>query len=398
MGSEGLERIVRSHPAAQGEAVAPRCRHFGVCGGCDLQDVPQQAQLEGKTAVVAEMLSAYEGLAGVAVQRALGPTEPWEYRNKIEMTFGASPEGVTLGFAPKRKFHAVVDITECPITPRRLVDVAAAVRQFARGHNLDAYDTRTHEGLLRNLVVREGRTTGDLLINLVCASADWPFAQFAAAMKPFQASGVMWTLNRQVSNAVKFDQVHMLAGSEIVTERLMGMTFSFSPQSFFQTNTAMAEVLCRTVVQAAGQGEGRVLDAYCGVGTFSLLLAHAWGSVVGVEMVEQAIADARANAERNAVRNVAFVCRAAEDYQWSPGQFELVLLDPPRPGCHTKLIRRLLETRPPRIIYVSCSPASLAADLARLQEGYVIESVQPVDMFPQTVHVESVALLAARDG
>jgi 23S rRNA (uracil1939-C5)-methyltransferase len=396
MNSQGLEQIIRSHPSAREGAVAPRCAHFGTCGGCDLQDVSHSAQLDGKTTLVSEMLRAYEGLEAVPVQRALGPTTAWEYRNKIEMTFGAGPEGVTLGFAPKRKFHAVVNVLECQITPRRLVDVAAAVREFAREHDLPAYDNRTHEGLLRNLVIREGRRTGDLVVNLVCASADWPREEFAAAMQQFRPTGVMWTLNRQVSNAVKFDAVEVLQGSEKVSERIMGLTLSFSPQSFFQTNTVMAEIMCRAVVQAAGEGEERALDAYCGVGTFSLLLSRTWASVAGVEIVEQAIADAIANAERNSVRNAAFVCRAAEDYQWSAGQFALVVLDPPRAGCHTRVIRRLLENRPRAVICVSCNAASLAADLARLQEGYIVESVQPIDMFPQTVHVECVAVLSAK--
>lgn len=396
MGSEDSEQIIRSHPAARKQSVAPRCRHFGACGGCDLQDVPYEAQLQGKSALVAQALATYEGLANVTVSQIMGAKDPWQYRNKVEMTFGAGPEGVVVGFAPKRKFYKVVDVLECPITAPRLMEVAAAARQFARDRGLQPYQTRTHQGLLRNLVIRHGLTTGDLLINVVCSSADWPRQEFAAAMQQFQPTGVMFTLNRQVSNAVKFDAVELLAGTDKVSERLMGMTFSFSPQSFFQTNTLMAEALCRVVTQAAGDGMGSVLDAYCGVGTFSLLVARACNSVVGVELVEQAAADAGANAELNSVTNVAFLCRAIEDYEWGAGQFDLVILDPPRAGCHARLIRRLLENRPPRIIYVSCNPFSLAADLARLQECYAMESVQPIDMFPQTVHVECVAVLTAR--
>ena len=396
MGRQVIERTMQQMLNGA-RRIPPRCRHFGLCGGCYMQDVPYEDQVRAKGALVAELVRRCEGLEQTQIMPALAMDDPWQYRNKAEMTFGSSADGVILGFAPRGRFYEVVEITECPISSDRTLAVARAAQDFARKHALSAYDSRTHEGLLRHLVVRESRNTGDLLVNLVAASPEWPREEFAAAMQPFHPSGVIWTLNTQLSQAVKFDGIEVLVGTEKMRESALDVTFTFSPQCFFQTNTTMAATLFQTAVEAAAaNATRRVLDAYCGVGTLGILLAREAAGVVGVEAVEPAVEDARFNAERNGVENAEFICGKVEKYDWEPGRFEIALVDPPRAGCHAKFINRLVEKGPAKIVYISCNPLTMAADLARLQERYRAEWVQPIDMFPHTVHVESVALLKAK--
>jgi 23S rRNA (uracil1939-C5)-methyltransferase len=397
---QALARMIRE-AARPGQTVAPRCRHFGDCGGCDLQHLPYPAQLRLKRQLVAAALAQHPQTSPLPVLEVAPAHEQWRYRNKVEMTFDQREDGaLILGYSPKRKWWRRIDIEDCWLCSERAMGAALAVKQWAAQAGMAPYDQRRHQGFLRNLALRESRFTGDFLVNLVTAQGPPPARELLHALAPFAPSGVVRTIHSGPAAAVLYERVEVLAGEATVRERAAGLTFHLSPQSFFQPNGAMASRLVELAAGAADlRGAERLLDMFCGVGTIGLALAARAREVVGVESVAAAVTGARDNAAVNAIANARFECATARAYlRDHRGEvFEVVILDPPRPGCGPRVVRRLLEMRPRRIVYVSCNPWALAADLAALSAEYDVAPVQPVDLFPQTIHVESVVALTARD-
>jgi len=407
-----------------GERVPARCRHFGTCGGCDLQDLPYEVQPALKRRLIEQALAD----AGVAAEVAatVPALDPWRYRNKIEASFAAADGRVIVGFGPKGRWYDRFDLQECPIAPEWMTRAVEIARQWAREAGAPAYDQRTQQGFLRYLALREGRTTGARIVNLVTAAGDFDPGGFARAMaevRPSAALGfasfgtprvpqdpegqdrpcgseghpewcrgaVVRTLHTGPSAAVRFERVEVLAGEPRFEEKVTGLALSLSLDSFFQTNTLMAERMYEHVREVARAGRiGRALDLYCGVGSIGLLLAPDAESVLGVEEVEAAVVRARENARRNGITNAEFICARAEKFAVETERYDLAVLDPPRAGCSKRVLRHLVEAGVPRMIYVSCSPAALARDLAYLGEWYAMGTVQPFDLFPQTRHVEAV--------
>lgn len=412
-----LEEVLEPGP----DAVAPRCRHFGLCGGCSSQDVAHAAQLASKRARIQGLLDG-QGLRVEVAPCASGAPGPlgtgaWSYRNKMEFTFGRrwvapdEPQGVAADFAlglhPAAQHGKVFDLLECPIQGEEMTAVVISARRLASEAGLAAWDTRSHEGLLRHLVLRRARgpggagAAGELMVVLVTSSeapeAVEPYAAALLAAHP-AITTLVQAINTRPAQVAHGELERVLHGSGHVTEHVAGLDFRLSPRSFFQTNTAGAEELVRIVREQAACGPGDVVhDLYCGTGLLGLALAADAGRVHGFELVEPAVADARASAERNGVRNARFdvgdvAAVLARPPDGAPP--DVVVVDPPRAGLHPSVAPALGALVPRRLIYVSCNPRGALADLAVLSEhGLELRSARPLDLFPHTPHVECVFTL-----
>jgi 23S rRNA (uracil1939-C5)-methyltransferase len=370
--------------------------------GAPWQVLPYERQLEVKAEQVADALHRIGRLEGFALEAIVPAVEQWRYRNKLEYSFGTGDDGALVcGFHAPGSWERIVAVDDCLLASERGNAAREAALAWCRAQGIPAYDRRTQEGVLRNLVVREGRRTGELQVRLVTSRADLDLDGFAEAVG---ASSVMWTRAAGVGETTAGGESEVLHGTEAIDEELTlagaDLRFRLSAEAFFQTNTEMAEVLYGTAVEfAALQGWERVYDLFCGIGTIGLALAPRAGEVWGLEIVEEAIADAIANARRNdlAAKTRFFagdVRLALRELSERAGRPDVLVVDPPRAGLSAKIVRRIIETAPKRIVYVSCNPTTLAPNAAQLVEaGWTLRRVRPVDMFPQTPHIECVALL-----
>jgi 23S rRNA (uracil1939-C5)-methyltransferase len=374
------------------DRIAPRADH----PGAPWQVLPYERQLEVKHAQVEEALRRLGRLEDVTVEPIVGAALQWRYRNKAEFSFGAAPDGrLECGFHPPGRWYEVAPMDECLLVSERADAARRAVLDWARASGLSAFDRRSHEGLLRNLVVREGRRTGQLQVRLVVGDGELDEAALAAAV---DADGVFVTRTDALAETTLGGRTTLVAGEPELEEELGGLRFRISPEAFFQTNTEMAEVLYGTAAEFAGlSGYERVYDLFCGIGTIGLSLAPRAGEVWGLELVESAVADAIRNARENEIANARFfagdVRLALRELAEQAGRPDVVVVDPPRAGLSAKVVRRVIEAAPRRIVYVSCNPTTLAPNAAQLVEaGYALGRVRPVDMFPQTPHIECVAV------
>jgi 23S rRNA (uracil1939-C5)-methyltransferase len=370
--------------------------------GAPWQVLPYERQLEVKAEQVADALHRIGRLEGFALEPIVPAVEQWRYRNKLEYSFGTDDDGALVcGFHAPGSWERIVAVDDCLLASERGNAAREAALAWCRAQGIPAYDRRTQEGVLRNLVVREGRRTGDLQVRLVTSPADLDLDGFAEAVG---AGSVMWTRAAGVGETTAGGESEVLHGTEAIDEELTlagaDLRFRLSAEAFFQTNTEMAEVLYGTAVEFAGlHGWERVYDLFCGIGTIGLALAPRAGEVWGLEIVEEAIADAIANARRNdLVAKTRFfagdVRVALRELAERAGRPDVLVVDPPRAGLSAKIVRRIIETAPKRIVYVSCNPTTLAPNAAQLVEaGWTLRRVRPVDMFPQTPHIECVALL-----
>lgn len=377
--------------------VIPRCPHFGPCGGCLWQDLDYPAQLRAKQAIVVESLRPLGGPERIDVRSIIGG-EPWYYRNKMEFAF--QPPG-RLGLHRRGRWDEIEDLRTCFLQSPRTVDLLTEVREFVRAHGLSCYDPRTHQGLLRHLIVREGKATGELLVAVVTATDRFPqvgeLARVLAARHP-ELTGFLWAANPSKGDAVSVRGVEVVYGRPYIVERLRGFTFKLGLLTFFQTNTAQAERMIDLVGEfAALRGDEHILDLFCGVGTFALALAAQAQEVIGIEAVPAAVEAARENAALNGVTNARFETADARHVEQTlaAGTWpDVLVLDPPRAGAGPRLMQAIGRLAPRRVIYISCNLATLVPDLrALLPAGYEVGAVQPIDLFPQTDHVECVVLL-----
>jgi len=377
------------------ERTAPRCPHFGPCGGCLWQHLDYTAQLRAKQAIVEESLRHLGGLDRLSVRPIIGMDEPWHYRNKMEFSF--HPEG-WLGLHRRGRWDDVVDLSTCFLQSPRTVEILGEVRQFVRAHGLPCYDARTHQGLLRHLVIREGRATGELLVAVVTASPQFSQARALAARLAAahpELTGFIWAVNPSKGDSVEVQGTHVLHGRPHIFERLRDLRFKLGLLTFFQTNTAQAERMIDVVREMAGAAED-VVDLYCGVGTFALALAAQAGRVTGIEVVPASVEAARENAALNGITNAAFHTADVRGFDRRPEAVrpDLLVLDPPRAGAGARVMAAVARAAPRRVIYISCNPTTLAPDLRTLVgAGYEVRVLQPLDLFPQTYHVECVVLL-----
>jgi 23S rRNA (uracil1939-C5)-methyltransferase len=375
------------------ERVAAVAPHPGAPWGV----LPYERQLEEKERQVREALARYGGFDAPPVEPIVPAAQTWRYRNKLEYSFGEDDGGeLVLGFHKPGRWNEIEDVTEDVLASEEIDAVRNAARAWARAEGLTAWDRRTGAGFLRNLVVREGRRSGQLQARVVTSEGDFRADALAAALG---ADSVLWTRTGGVAETTRAGETVLLQGEEWIEDSLGGLRFRISHEAFFQTNTEMAERLYAEAATAAAlDGSERVYDLFCGIGTIGLSLAAGARELWGLELVEQAIADAQRNAALNGIGNAHFVVGDVRT-ELRPlvaraGRPDVVVVDPPRAGLSQKIVRRILEAEPKRIVYVSCNPTTLAPNARQFADaGYELLSVKPVDMFPQTPHIECVALL-----
>ncbi len=379
------------------DRVEPRAEH----PGAPWQALSYERQLEVKQGQVDDALRRIGHLDAFELEPIVPAVQQWRYRNKLEYSFGAGPDGrLICGFHAPGRWDQIVEIDDCMLASERANSVRQALVRACRAQALTPFDRRAREGLLRNLIVREGRRTGQLQLRLVTTPGELDRRPLIDAV-PADAS-LLWTQTDAAAETTQGGSTEVLAGSERLEEELGGLRLEISSEAFFQTNTEMAEKLYGVAVGYAGlRGFERVYDLYCGIGTIALLMAPRAAEVWGLELVESAIADAIENARANEIDNARFfagdVRLALRELVAEAGPPEVLVVDPPRAGLSKKAVRRVIEASPRRIVYVSCNPTTLAPNAAQLVEaGYALRRVRPVDMFPHTPHIELVALLEAR--
>ena len=400
------------------ERVEPFCKHFGICGGCKWQMLPYEKQLEYKEQEVRDVLKRI-GKIDTSVLPIIGSEKTIHYRNKIEFTFSnkkyLTPNefedlgkddwpGGALGFHVPKLYDKIIDIHECFLMDDMNNIIRNTLRDYAQKNNLSFYDVKEHKGFLRNVIIRNC-TTGELMVNLFFGNEDKKqiekIGNYLLEKIP-SITTLLYTINQKWNDSMEKLDPKIFSGKGFVVEKLGNFNFKISPKSFFQTNTKQAEVLYNVVKDFAGlTGVETVYDLYCGTGSIGIFLSDKAGKIIGVDVIEDAIKDAKENAAFNNLKTADFFCGDVIEicnYNFFAlhGNPDVVIVDPPRAGLHNKLVTKLLEISSPKIIYVSCNVATQARDLQMMSEKYIVEKIQPVDMFPHTHHIESVALLTLK--
>ena len=400
------------------DRVEPFCQHFGVCGGCQWQMLPYQKQLQYKQQQVVDNLSRIGKVVLPEIPPILGAGQTTHYRNKMEYTFAnkrfllpeeLSNEHITslenvAGFHARGYFDKVVPIITCHLQPEPTNRLRLAVLNYGKQHGLTHYDIRLHEGFLRNLQVRLA-TTGELMVNMVLAYEDVEkregLLEFIKAEFP-EITTLLYTINTKWNDSLHDLEPKIYTGKGYIIEKMEEYAFKISPKSFFQTNTLQGEQLYKIARDFAElDGSQVVYDLYCGTGSIGIFVSKFAKKIIGVDVVEDAIKDARENAVLNNLDHTSFFAGDVTDICTDTffeihGRPDVVITDPPRAGMHEQLVKKLLDIAAPTIVYVSCNPATQARDLALLDEKYAVTKIQPVDMFPHTLHIENVVQLKLR--
>ncbi len=396
--------------------VTPPCTVYKECGGCQLQHIDYDAQLHHKTKMVQDSLQHLANLEDIVVRPCKGTPDPWHYRNKAQMVVAAKPY-LDHPDKPKRGYpyvgfyargtHRVIKVDECLIQDKLNNKVIAAVREILERLQWPVYNEKDGTGLIRYLVCRASRSQGEVILVLVAAQPRLPqvqeFVNFVRSKAP-QLKGVMLNLNPHRSNVILGGTTRVIWGRDHLTEEVDGLKFRISPTSFFQVHTWGLESLYKTLDSYMQvRPRDSVLDLYCGVGSLTLFMARRAKRVLGIDSSSAAIEDAVINSDLNEIRNTNFLAGASEKLLgqlYRQGErFQVCVLDPPRKGCDPEVLKTLAKMRIPQLLYVSCNPSTLARDLALLAElGYRTREIQPIDMFPQTYHVECVARLEFTKG
>lgn len=429
-------RPLRFHSLSP-DRVEPFCSHFGVCGGCQWQMLPYEKQLQYKQRQVRDNLQRIGKVELPEMMPILGAKETRHYRNKIEYTFGtkqflpsadfkklkeekeASESGVgglvassigggreeaVLGFHAKGFFDKIVDIQTCYLQEEPTNALRLAIKKFAREHSYSFYDIRNHAGLLRTMQIRLC-TTGELMVNIVFGEKQdrkiKPLLDHVLELFP-GITTLLYTINTKKNDSLHDLEPVVYYGKGYVIEKLEDFSFKIGPKSFFQTNSRQGEALYRVTRDFAElTGSETVYDLYCGTGSIGIFVSRNAKKIIGVEMIAAAIEDAKENAALNNLGDTAFfagdvidVCN--DEFFATHGRPDVIITDPPRAGMHEKLVRKILDMAAPTVVYVSCNPATQARDLNLLSEKYEVKKIQPVDMFPHTLHIENVVQLKLR--
>lgn len=398
--------------------VEPFCQHFGVCGGCQWQMLPYPQQLKYKQQQVTDNLKRIGKVELPEIMPIIGAEQTTRYRNKMEYTFSnkrfllaeelhnpliTADENVA-GFHARGYFDKVVPIIECHLQNEPTNFIRLALWEYAKEHSLSHYDIRNHTGCLRNLLVRIA-DTGEIMVNIVVGYEDkkflFPLLEFIRNKFP-EITSLLYTVNTKKNDSLFDLQPQVFYGKGYIIEKLEDFEFKISPKSFFQTNTRQGEKLYQvTRAFAELNGTQTVYDLYCGTGSIGIFVSNLAKKIVGVEMVEDAIEDAKENAKLNHLENAGFfagdvieICN--NEFFDNHGKPDVIITDPPRAGMHEKLVKKLIDIAAPVIVYVSCNPATQARDLSLLNEKYTVTKIQPVDMFPHTLHIENVVQLKIR--
>lgn len=397
------------------ERVTPFCMHFDVCGGCKWQMLPYHKQLEYKQQEVEQNLKRISKTELPPINPIIGSEDTIHYRNKLEFTFSNKkylsqeeistdveiPKQNALGYHVPRIFDKIIDIQECFLMDEVNNDVRNTTRAFAIANEYAYYDIKEHTGFLRNIILRYC-STGELMVNLVVAQDDQTEIKKIAEHLLASIPGVttlLYTINTKWNDSIHDLNPIVISGNGYVMEKLGKYDFKISPKSFFQTNTKQAIQLYTVAKEFAGlTGSEIVYDLYCGTGSIGIFVSEGASKIIGIEVIAQAIEDAKQNAAINNIHHTQFfagdvVDLCNDEFFNEHGRPDVVITDPPRAGMHEKLVKKLLEISAPKIVYVSCNVATQARDISLLSEKYAVSRIQPVDMFPHTHHIECVALL-----
>lgn len=395
-------RLIEIYEQSKNRINAP-CPIYSQCGGCQLQHLSYEGQLDFKKKQVEQVLTRIGklDLTKVTVHPTLGMSDPWSYRNKAQVPVGEREGGLVAGFYQKRS-HDIIDMERCLIQQAENDDVVQAVKKICETYGIRAYNEEKHKGWLRHIMVRYGLVTKEIMVVFVTKTADFPhkddIIKEMTNQLP-QVKSIVQNINNKRTNVIFGDETKVLWGEEYIYDKIGDVKFAISARSFYQVNPEQTKVLYDKALEYAGlSGEESVIDAYCGIGTISLFLAQKAKRVFGVEIVPEAIEDAKRNAELNAITNAEFAVGEAEvvipEWYKQGNKADVIVVDPPRKGCDEALLKTILDMKPKRVVYVSCNPGTLARDLQVLElGGYKTVEVQPVDMFPHTTHVECVAQL-----
>lgn len=394
-----LVRVVERSPAR----VEPPCPVYEECGGCSLQHMDYQAQLASKRELVIESLRKYARLENPPVAETIGMENPWGYRNKAQFQVGRQNGRLVAGLYQTGS-HRLVDLESCRVQHEATNEIVRTARQVMEELGIPAYDERKRTGVIRTIVARAAFATGETQLTLVTATEEIPRVKELILELRTRLPGlvsIVQNVNRKKTSLVFGDTTRQLWGRPSIAEQLGELSFDLSARAFFQLNPEQTRKLYEEVKKAAGlTGSELVLDLYCGTGTIALWLAPYAREVRGIELIPEAVEDARRNAEKNGAANATFHVGRAEVLmpKWARQGVkpDVVVVDPPRTGLDDALIRSLLEVQPQRIVYVSCNPSTLGKDVAKLLARYELVSAQPLDMFPHTSHVESVTLLTLK--
>jgi 23S rRNA (uracil1939-C5)-methyltransferase len=410
-------RVVNFHSYSD-KRTRPFCRHFGVCGGCRWQDLKYPEQLKYKQAEVVNTLERMGGLTLPTVRPIMASARETHYRNKLEFTFSNRrwlsedevqsgndfPDRNGLGFHIPGMFDRVVDLEECHLQPEPSNTIRQAVRDYARERGLSFFDLKNGGGLLRSIIIRN-TIGGEVMVIVIFFDEDEEARR--ALLDHIRSAfpgitSLMYCINRKANDTIADQEILLHSGRDHILEEMEDLKFRIGPKSFFQTNSLQALELYRKVRDFASlTGKEVVYDLYAGTGTIALFLAPSAERVVGIEYIEDAISDAKVNAEINGILNARFFSGDIKDvldtgFIEREGKPDVLVTDPPRAGMHEDVVRAILYAAPRRIVYVSCNPATQARDLQLLNGEYRVEEIQPVDMFPHTFHVENIALLERR--
>lgn len=392
-----LLEIIEASPSR----IEPVCSIYKSCGGCNIQHLDYKAQLDFKTNRVIQVINRIGKLEEVIIHPTLGMESPYNYRNKVQLPVSNKNGEVKIGFYAARS-HDIINMETCHIQDKVADIVVKLTRQWMKEFNIESYNEEKHQGVLRHIMIRKGSRTGEVMVVLVTNSKDLPYKEEFIALMTKKIQGlvsVIQNINNEKTNAILGMHCKTLWGKDTITDYIGEFKFEVSPLSFFQVNSIQTEVLYSKALEYANLSGGEVvLDAYCGTGTISLFLSQKAKKVYGVEIVPEAIENAKINAIENKVDNAEFIVGEAEKVipkLISEGvRADVVVVDPPRKGCEKILLEAISSMEPKTIVYVSCDPGTLARDLGILDElGYKTLEIQPVDMFPQTAHVECCALL-----
>lgn len=374
------------------------------CGGCQIQELDYKEQLNLKTNEVKQVISRIGKLDDVVIHDALGMEEPFRYRNKAQFPIQKVDGVPVIGFY-KKKSHDIIPTNQCIIQHDVNDKIIKIIKTYIRAYKVSIYDEKTHTGVLRHLVTKVGFTTKEVMVVLVANGRKLPYLNELASVLKENIPGfktLVVNVNREKTNVILGNENRVIYGDGKINDNIGDLVFEISPLSFFQVNPVQTEVLYNKALEYANLGENdTVFDIYCGIGTISLFLAQKAKKVYGIEIVEEAIKDAKINANINNLDNVEFYVGKAEEVvpkMYKQGKrANVVVVDPPRKGCDEKVLDTIISMQPDRVVYVSCNPSTLARDLNYLDErGYKCLEVQPVDMFPHSVHIENVALIVKK--